>query len=125
MTTLTWRPDHPEGRRLLITWLMAHNVSFAEGPIMADILYDGVPVLVLLCPGLPDIVIQPGESFQLDHVKRDPVQPVNGCHWCGIVDRDHGNLWTFGRGWHRWEAPTDAIRLGRLRLQRQLRLTTA
>lgn len=117
----TWTPDDLESKRITLAFLSAHNVSWSQGSIMWDILFQGRKVLVLHCAGLPDIVIEPGERFRLSWVKRDAVQPVNGCRWCGLVDREHPNLWTFRRGYHRWEAPTDDTRKARLKLQRQLR----
>jgi hypothetical protein len=44
--------------------------------------------------------------------------PPNGCRWCGIAERDHVQLWTEGRGWHGWEAPTPAQRRTRMLARR-------
>jgi hypothetical protein len=38
---------------------------------------------------------------------------VNGCRWCGVDDRAHGQYWIPGKGWHGFIAPTNAQRKAR------------
>ena len=47
----------------------------------------------------------------------------NGCHHCGINQRDHMQRWTKPAGWHQWTPPTDAQILARMRARRTARLT--
>lgn len=47
----------------------------------------------------------------------------NGCRLCGADERDHCRIWSPGTGWHNWQAPTDAVRLERMKERRaRLRL---
>ena len=47
----------------------------------------------------------------------------DGCRWCGIGQRGHARQWIAPVGWHRWEQPTDAQRLARMRARRFARIS--
>jgi len=38
---------------------------------------------------------------------------VNGCRWCGHLERGHGLTYTSGAGYHLWVPPTDGQRKAR------------
>jgi hypothetical protein len=47
--------------------------------------------------------------------------PINGCRYCGQLEREHANRWTEGVGWHRYADPGDEVRKSRWKLrQREL-----
>lgn len=50
-----------------------------------------------------------------------PIPVVNGCHWCGVPQRDHAQRWHVDGRWHNWVAPTDQQRLERLRESNQMK----
>ncbi|MFJ3182346.1 hypothetical protein ACIPJN_28705 [Streptomyces sp. NPDC086796] len=47
----------------------------------------------------------------------------SGCRWCGRVSRVHGGWWMPGKGFHRWERPTQAQIKARMLARRSARLT--
>lgn len=42
----------------------------------------------------------------------------NGCQHCGIPARQHAQQWKPPVGWHKWEPPTDAQILARMKARR-------
>lgn len=46
----------------------------------------------------------------------------NGCRWCGVEQRSHGQRWTRGAGLHTWTTPTSQQRLARMRSRRASRI---
>jgi hypothetical protein len=47
----------------------------------------------------------------------------SGCRWCGHEQRGHGHSFVRSVGGHRWEPPTMAQRLARMRARRAARLS--
>lgn len=45
----------------------------------------------------------------------------NGCRHCGIPARQHAQQWKPPVGWHKWEPPTDAQILARMKARRAQR----
>lgn len=52
----------------------------------------------------------------------DRPPPPFGCRWCGTEHGGHGRRWIPGKGIHRWEQPTNAQILARMRARRAARL---
>jgi hypothetical protein len=48
----------------------------------------------------------------------------SGCRWCGCEQYGHGQTWLPGRGFHRWEQPTQSQILARMLARRASRTTT-
>jgi hypothetical protein len=46
----------------------------------------------------------------------------NACRHCDEDERGHAQLWHPVVGFHRWEAPTDEVRLMRMKARRFFRL---
>ena len=46
--------------------------------------------------------------------------PINGCRYCGELERDHARVWTEGVGWHTYVEPGDVVRRSRLIIQGRL-----
>lgn len=40
---------------------------------------------------------------------------AEGCRWCDVPYRDHGQRWRQGVGFHGWVAPTKALIAARIR----------
>ena len=53
---------------------------------------------------------------------RPPVP--SGCRWCGQAENAHAPFWRPGKGFHRYEQPTTAQILARMRARRAARLNT-
>lgn len=45
----------------------------------------------------------------------------SGCRWCGCEQYGHAQTWLPGRGFHRWEQPTQRQILARMRARRRAR----
>jgi hypothetical protein len=43
---------------------------------------------------------------------------LNVCAYCQREERGHQGRWTLSEGWHHYAAPTDALRLWRLKSRR-------
>ena len=53
---------------------------------------------------------------------RDGNPPIpSGCRWCGISERYHGQRWVPSHSWHKWEQPTPAQILARMKARRAAR----
>lgn len=39
-------------------------------------------------------------------VRHEQAPMPYSCRWCGIPQREHGQRWVPGRGWHVWVEPT-------------------
>ncbi len=47
--------------------------------------------------------------------------PPEGCHYCGVERRDHGQRWTAGVSWHAWVETTKVQIAARLRARLESR----
>lgn len=47
--------------------------------------------------------------------------PVEGCAWCGLAERGHGQRYTIRVGWHTWEAPDARLLRQRMWYRRTVR----
>jgi hypothetical protein len=71
-----------------------------------------------------------GRRDQTTGMLRGPVYFPNGyppvpssCRWCGQEQGSHGQWWRPGKGYHRYEQPTQAQIKARMRARRLARLT--
>lgn len=39
--------------------------------------------------------------------------PINGCRWCGILEREHCSVYSPKVGYHTYIAPDDLLRIER------------
>lgn len=49
----------------------------------------------------------------------------DGCRWCGISERSHGQSWAASKKWHSYAPPTAAQRLARMKARRARRTAAA
>lgn len=47
--------------------------------------------------------------------------PVDGCAYCGVAEREHGTRHTVAAGWHAWLAPDGRLLLRRMWFRRYVR----
>lgn len=45
----------------------------------------------------------------------------DGCRWCGVAQRSHGQRWAASKEWHSYTSPTVAQRLARMKARRARR----
>jgi hypothetical protein len=48
-------------------------------------------------------------------------QPIDGCAYCGLAERAHGQRHTIAAGWHAWVAPDRRLRHRRMWFRRLTR----
>lgn len=48
-------------------------------------------------------------------VRHDKSPMPEGCRWCGVMFKEHGQQWVKSKKWHEWEAPTDTQITARVR----------
>jgi hypothetical protein len=82
---------------------------------------EGIPSEVLTAPISPVKIedkAQPKPRLKT-MIRMKEVPTPDGCRWCGGVKKYHGRSYTKAAGLHKWESPTDAQRLARMKARKK------